>query len=140
MNEKQEKGLKVFSEIMGEERARQLADHATSGGFGADIGKRALEYAFADTWGRPGLERKQRSFITLGMLLALRQTLEFKNHVRIALKNGCTAKEIEELLIQGIPYVGFPAVASAQSVAVEVLREEGVLNSETKTSEERGLL
>jgi 4-carboxymuconolactone decarboxylase len=38
-----------------------------------------------------------------------------------------------------VPYVGFPAVASATTAVVEVLRELG-LDTETKTAEERGLL
>jgi 4-carboxymuconolactone decarboxylase len=139
MEEKAEQGLKVFEQIMGPERAAAMRANATSKGFGSDIGVLALKYAFADVWGREGLERKQRSLITLAILIATRQTLEIKNHVRIGVKNGLTAREFEELLVQCVPYLGFPAVASATTAVIETLRELGI-ETQTKTSEEQGLL
>jgi len=139
MDKHAEYGLKVFAELMGEKAAEGLRTAAGSEGFGSAISNLALNYAFADVWGRDGLERKQRSLVTLGILIATRQTLEFKNHVRIAVRNGLTAKELGEVLIQAVPYVGFPAVASATTALVETLRELG-LDTQTKTSEERGLL
>ena len=139
MEEKVAQGLKVFEQIMGPERAAAMRENASTPGFGSDISKLALKYAFADVWGRDGLERKQRSLVTLAVLIATRQTLEIKNHVRIGVKNGLTAREFEELLVQCIPYLGFPAVASAMTAVIETLRELGV-ETEAKTSEERGLL
>jgi 4-carboxymuconolactone decarboxylase len=77
--------------------------------------------------------------VTLGALIALRQTGELKNHVRAAINNGLTVKELEEALIQTTPYVGFPAVASATTAFVEVLQERGI-DASAKSPEERGLL
>lgn len=139
MTQLSEKGLKVFGEIMGEEKAVALRKSASSTGFGAAIAGLAVNYAFADVWGRDGMERKQRSLVTLGILIATRQSLEIKNHVRIAIRNGLTVRELEEVLIQSVPYVGFPAVASASTVVLETLRELG-LDTESQTSEEKGLL
>jgi 4-carboxymuconolactone decarboxylase len=139
MNEKRAYGLKVFGEIMGTEMAGHLKAAAESDGFASAIGRLAIDYAFADVWGRDGLERKQRSLVVLGILIATRQTLELKNHVRIAVANGLTARELEEVLVQSVPYVGFPAVASATTAVLETLREMG-LETKTQTSEERGLL
>jgi 4-carboxymuconolactone decarboxylase len=110
-----------------------------STGFGADISRLAVNYAFADVWGDDKLERKQRSLVTLGILIANRQTLELKNHVRIAVRNGLSARELEGVLIQALPYAGFPAVAAATTAVLETLRELGI-DTTTRTSEERGLL
>jgi 4-carboxymuconolactone decarboxylase len=134
-----ERGLKLFAEIMGEERAAEMRAGLGREGFGAAIGKLATDFAFGSVWSRDGLERKQRSLVVIGILIAQRQTLELKNHVRIGIRNGLTTREIEEALIQTIPYVGFPAVASATTAIVEVLREQG-LDTTTRTSEERGML
>jgi len=134
-----EYGLKVFGEMMGEDKAVALRATAASTGFGAGIAKLAIGTCFADTWGRDGLERKQRSLITLAILIATHQPLELKNHVRIAVRNGLTLRELEEVLFQCIPYLGFPAVASAMTVMLQTLRDMG-LDTESKTSEERGLL
>jgi len=141
MNDRIERGLQIFSELLGPaagQAMREAIDHPES--FGAPIARIAAEYAFAEVWGRDGLERKQRSLVTLGILIATRQVAELKNHVRIATANGLTARELEEVLIQSIPYVGFPAVASATTAMVETLRELGIELGQTRTSEERGLL
>ena len=141
MTDRIERGLQIFSELLGPAAGtamREALDHPE--GFGAPIARIATEYAFAEIWGRDGLERKQRSLVTLGILIATRQVLELKNHVRIAIANGLTARELEEVLIQSIPYVGFPAVASATTAMVETLREMGIDLGQARTSEERGLL
>lgn len=134
-----ERGLKVFAEIMGEDRAAEMRAGLANDSFGAAIGKLATDFAFGSVWSREGLERKQRSLVVIGVLIAQRQTLELKNHVRIGIRNGLTVRELEEALIQTIPYVGFPAAASATTAVVEVLREQG-LDVSTLTSEERGML
>lgn len=139
MDEKTEYGLKVYSEIMGEDKAATYRESVGSQSFASGVGDLALQYAFADVWGREGMERKYRSLITLAILIATRQSLELKNHVRIGVRNGLTVREFEELLIQCAPYLGFPAVATATTCVLETLRELG-LETESKTSEERGLL
>jgi 4-carboxymuconolactone decarboxylase len=132
-------GLRVFGELMGDAARAAMADGLKNRGFGGDVGEIACQFAFASVWARDGLERKHRSLVVLAVLIAQRQSAELKNHVRIALNNGLTPREIEEALIQTLPYVGFPAVASAMTSIVEVLRERGIA-TDTKTSEERGLL
>jgi 4-carboxymuconolactone decarboxylase len=139
MSTARERGVQVFREIMGDQRAEALQAAAESTEFGAGIAGLALDYAFGSVWARAGLERKQRSLLTIGMLIASHQILELKNHVRIGVTNGLTVRELEEILIHAVPYVGFPAVASATTAVLEVLRELK-LDTRTKTAEERGLL
>jgi 4-carboxymuconolactone decarboxylase len=139
MSEKIDKGLNIVREMLGDAQAEGMKALMESDGFGSQAAALALEHAFADTWGREGLERKQRSLVTIGILIANRQTAELKNHIRIGINNGLTKTEIEEALIQSIPYAGYPAFASASTAAVEALREMGI-DSESKTSEERGLI
>jgi hypothetical protein len=45
------------------------------------------------------------------------RTEEFKNHVEIGLRNGLTAGEIEEALIQATAYAGFPEARAASNAA-----------------------
>ena len=139
MADRIETGRTVVREMFGEQFLAALEGAGASGDFGADAAKLALGGAFGEVWGRPGLERKQRSFVTMGILIALRTPVEFKNHVRAALANGCSVKEIEETIFQAIPYAGFPAAAIALTAAAEVLRERGLFAG-GKTAEERGLL
>jgi len=44
-------------------------------------------------------------------------------HLRGALRNGCTAEEIRETLLQAAVYAGMPAALDAFRVAREVLAE-----------------
>lgn len=139
MSDRTERGLQIFGELMGEGVAKGLAGAMGSGGFGAPIAALAADFAFGSVWARDGLERKQRSLVTIGILIAQRQTAELRNHVRIGVANGLTARELEEVLVQAIPYVGFPAVAGATTAVIEALRELGI-DADSPTSEERGLL
>ncbi len=134
-----QKGLAVFGELLGEAARGAMEAGLQNRGFGGDLGELACQFAFGAVWARDGLERKHRSLVVLAVLIAQRQTSELKNHVRIGLNNGLTPREIEEALIQTLPYVGFPAVASATTAIIEVLREAGI-DTQTATSEERGLL
>jgi 4-carboxymuconolactone decarboxylase len=84
---------------------------------------------WADVWARPGLDRRTRSLVTLGMLTALNRPVEFASHVRGALANGCTVAEIQELLLHTAPYCGAPAVLSAFREAERVLAEAGAFEA-----------
>jgi alkylhydroperoxidase/carboxymuconolactone decarboxylase family protein YurZ len=55
--------------------------------------------------------------------MALRQADEIKHHVRIALANGLTRQELEEVLYMSVPYAGFPAANTAKNAMLEALRE-----------------
>lgn len=139
LSQKGEHGLKVIGDMMGQEFAAKLRDAATSGKFGSDISRMAIDYSFADSWGREGLSRKEKSILIIGILLALKQPSELKNHVKIGAANGLTVPEFESLLVQACSYVGFPCIASATTSVIEALREIG-MDPDVKTAEERGLL
>ena len=139
MTELRDSGLAVFGEIMGERAAEGMAAAIAAGGFGASIAALSTDFAFGGVWARDGLERKQRSLVTISILIAQRQVPELRNHVRIGIANGLTARELEEVLVQAIPYTGFPAVATATTAVLETLRELGI-DTDSVTSEERGLL
>jgi 4-carboxymuconolactone decarboxylase len=80
--------------------------------------------AWADVWGRPGLDRRTRSAITLAMLSALGAEPEIPMHVRAALRNGLTREEIGEIFLQVAVYAGLPAANAAFQLADGVLRAD----------------
>ncbi len=139
LSQKSEYGLSIIGDMMGQEFAAKLREAATSGKFGSDISKMAIDYSFADSWGREGLSRKEKSILIIGILLAWKQPSELKNHVKIGAANGITVPEFESLLVQACSYVGFPCIASATTAVIEALREVGI-DPDVKTAEERGLL
>lgn len=121
-----EKGLALFSEIYGEDMARSTLDLINDGnGFGAEQSKWTLDFAFGEVWSREGLERRMRSATVLGMLIAQRAYDEIRYHTRMALKNGVTRQEIEEIFYTAIPYCGFPAAQNAKKAILEGLADAG---------------
>jgi 4-carboxymuconolactone decarboxylase len=134
------RGVALVTEMLGPQFAAGIQAAAGSGSFAADCAAIALETAFGAVWSRPGLERKQRSLVTLGILIGTGKPNELKNHVRAGLNNGLTVTELQEVLIQAIPYCGFPAVAEAIEATVAVLRERGLVDEQLKTAKDRGML
>ena len=126
---RREAGKKIIREMMGEEMAGRLLASAASGTFGSSVAGYAIDQAFGEIWARPGLDRKARSLVSMAVMIALRQPNEFAIHMNIALNNGLTLDEIEEALVQTLPYVGFPAVATALAAAGKVIQERGLDNN-----------
>jgi 4-carboxymuconolactone decarboxylase len=61
------------------------------------------------------------SLVTLGALIAVRATDELRFHMPIALRNGLTVEEIEEVVYHLTGYAGFPAANAARGIGREVL-------------------
>jgi 4-carboxymuconolactone decarboxylase len=134
-----ETGLDVVREMMGGQAATKLGASADSNTFGAPIAAYAVDQVFADIWTRPGLDRRSRSLVAMSVMIAMRQPHEFAIHMGAGLNNGLTLKEIEEVLIQALPYVGYPAIATALAAATEVIKERG-LDAGEHYAGHRGLL
>lgn len=123
MDDKRETGVRMLGEVLGGAIEAGLREHMESDDFGKECGTWAADFAYGTVWSREGLDRKLRSCVVMGMLMALRQTEELKAHVQIALANGLTVKELEEILYLAVPYAGFPAANSAKVAMKEILRE-----------------
>ena len=85
------------------------------------------EFAYGSLWTRPGIDRKTRSLITLGMLTALNRPHEMAIHLEGAVNNGCTVEEIRETLTHTVAYCGFPAAIDALRAAESFLRDKKML-------------
>lgn len=120
-NELYEAGLRVRREVAGDEYVDRALAAATD--FSRPLQDLVTEYCWGAVWTRPGLDRRTRSMINLGMLTALNRPAEFATHVRAALTNGVTAQEIREVLLQATVYVGVPAGIEAFRIAGPILEE-----------------
>ncbi len=72
-------------------------------------------------WGRPGLDPKSRSLVTISILISLGRTHELAVHINGALNNGWTKAELQEILIHSACYCGWPAALEGFRIAKEVL-------------------
>ena len=73
--------------------------------------------AWGDIWNRPGLLRRDRSLLNLGMLIALGRSEELKLHLKGAIRNGITRDEVKECILQSAIYCGAPAALEATRIA-----------------------
>lgn len=90
-----------------------------------DLPKYVVEFAFAGIYSRPGLTDKQKVLTTITALVAQGKP-QIAMHIKTGLSVGLTPEEIVGCIMHLIPYVGFPSVLNALTVAKEVFKEEGV--------------
>lgn len=118
-------GMKVRRDMWGAELAEKAVANASE--FAAPFQDMLTRYCFGETWNRPDLGRRDRSLITLAMLIAQGRELEIKMHVKGGLANGLSVAEIRELVLHAMIYCGVPASFTALRAAEEALREVGEL-------------
>jgi 4-carboxymuconolactone decarboxylase len=119
--ELRDKGLKLRREMLGREavdaRMKALGD------FGEPLQDIINAYAYGDVWSRPALPLATKSLAMIAMMAATGRANELRVHVKGALANGCTAEQIQDILLLVALYCGIPAANEAHRVALEVLRE-----------------
>ncbi|WP_416964254.1 carboxymuconolactone decarboxylase family protein [Streptomyces sp. Agncl-13] len=93
------------------------------GKLGEDLVEIGLSTVWGALWGREGLAPRDRSLVTLGLLIALGAETELKTHVRVALTNGVTRDELAEVIYHSAGYTGFPRAVAARTAAREALGE-----------------
>jgi 4-carboxymuconolactone decarboxylase len=120
MTDVREQGLRVFRELL---PGTVLGDELRDGKFGDELLEIGIDNVFGRLWAREGLSRRDRSLVTLGILIALRATDELLFHVQIARNNGLTKDEIAEVIYHSSGYAGFPAANTACKIAREVFDE-----------------
>jgi 4-carboxymuconolactone decarboxylase len=127
MTRRYEDGLLIRREVLGTEYVDQSLALVTD--FSRPLQELITEVVWGSIWTRPGLSRKTRSLVNLAMITALNRPHELRLHLRGAVRNGCTAEEIREVLLQTAVYCGAPAALDSFRVASEVMaemeREEG---------------
>ncbi|WP_245590407.1 carboxymuconolactone decarboxylase family protein [Aneurinibacillus terranovensis] len=114
-----ERGLARLAEVdghVGEEVVAPLGD----------LGKYIVEFAFGDIYSREGLNLREREIATVGMLTVLGgREPQLKVHIRAALNVGLTYEEVEEIIIQTVPYAGFPTAINAINILRQLKKEDG---------------
>ena len=120
------RGVAVRKQIFGAEAVEKRMN--ALGEFGAPLQELINTYGYGDVWSRPGLERKIRSLVVIGMNAAINRAAEFKVHVNGALNNGCTPEEIREVCLTVALYAGVPAANDAHRIALEVFKERGIVS------------
>ena len=120
-NELFQQGLAIRKAVLGNEYVEKSL--ASADDFSRPMQELATEYCWGRVWSRPGLERRDRSLINLGVISALNRPHELKLHVKGALANGVTREEICEVFLQVAIYCGVPAGIDSVRIAREAFAE-----------------
>lgn len=111
VEERLEQGKAIRTEVLGAEYVERSLARATE--FTRPLQELVTEYCWGAVWARPGLDRRTRSLLNIGMLAALNHQGELALHTAGAIRNGCTVEEIQEVLLQVAIYCGVPAALNA---------------------------
>lgn len=116
-----EQGLKRLRDVLGDKGA-QLVDHYLS--MCPDYTRYIVDFGYGELYSRPGLSDKMREFAAVASLITQGKSgLPLRVHVKGMLNVGWTQKEIVELIIFLIGYVGFPSTVEAIKTVCEVFVE-----------------
>ena len=114
-------GLKARTRWLGKayvDKAFKDADDFT-----LDLQHYVTEHGWGASWARGVLPMKTRSIMNLAMISALNRPHELELHLRAALRNGITKREVKEIFIHVATYCGAPAALDSFRIAKKVLAE-----------------
>lgn len=117
-------GLSLRREVLGNEYVDRVL--AVEDEFSADVQDYLTTHAWGATWARRDadgamtLPKKTRSIMNLAMLAAMNRPHELEIHVRGAINNGVTKKEMLEIFLHVATYAGAPALIDAIRIARKV--------------------
>ena len=116
-----ERGLAIRKEVLGADYVEK--SFANADDFSRPMVELSTTYCWGEVWSRPGLARRDRSLLNIGMISALNRPHELKLHVKAALTNGLSRDEIKEALLQVAIYCGVPAGIDSTRIAREAFAE-----------------
>lgn len=108
-------GRELFARVLGEDGERALGG---LDGVAPDVGRYIVEFGYGEVYARPGLELRERQIAAVAALVAQGGAeTQLGYHVGGALRLGLTEAEVIEVIVQCLPFVGFPRTLNAIAVA-----------------------
>ena len=120
-DERYQQGMQVRRSVLGDAHVDRAQAKTTE--VDADFQQFITEVAWGSVWTREGLDRRQRSLLTIAMLAALGHHDELAMHLRATANTGASRTEVKETLLQVAVYAGVPAANAAFAVARRVFAE-----------------
>ncbi len=120
--ERYERGQKVRREVLGDAYVDAAAKSLND--FNRPFQELITETVWGNVWSRPGLDRRTRALINIGMLTAMGRTEEVKIYLRAAPNIGVTRDDVREVLMQTAIYCGIPAALDSFRAAQQVFNEQ----------------
>ncbi|MDO8596647.1 MAG: carboxymuconolactone decarboxylase family protein [Sulfuricaulis sp.] len=92
-----------------------------------------LDWVYAEMFTRGILDDKTRQLIVVGEVMVLGETAQIENHMRAALMQGATPREVLEVVLHSTIYIGMPSMTRMIRSLVRILEEQGRMAEVTET-------
>ncbi|TKI70501.1 carboxymuconolactone decarboxylase family protein [Lysinibacillus mangiferihumi] len=124
MTDRFTKGLETMKHYVTEEEVDRMVESDALADIAPDLRKMIIEFAYGDVYSRPGLDAKSRALVVITAVVTQSAVPQTKTHITRGLHAGLTPTEIVEALLQLVPYIGFPRVQNALTIAQQVFAEK----------------
>jgi 4-carboxymuconolactone decarboxylase len=98
------------------------------------LDKYTRERVLGELWKRPGLSLRDRSIVTLAVLIARNQTIDMPYYLALALDNGVKPREISEMITHLAFYSGWESAITAVGAAKDVFAQRAISAEELTTT------
>ena len=92
-----------------------------------------LDYIYSGMYSRGILDDKTRILCVVGELFVMGEFHQAENHIRNALAQGATPREVLEVILQSTIYAGMPRFIRFVAILESILEKEGRLGEITET-------
>lgn len=114
-------GHKIQNELYGDEILQSMKGLPDN--MGEDVARMLTEVCFGDFYTRKGLDVKTRELLVLSILVTTGDIQTLKSHIVGNMKVGNDAKIIAAVIIQVMPYAGFPKALAALKTLKQTINE-----------------
>jgi 4-carboxymuconolactone decarboxylase len=90
------------------------------------LGRYAQEDVVGSLWERPQLSRRDRSVVTVAILIARGQGVDLPHYMNVALDSGVTPRELSEVITHLAFYSGWSNAMMAVSVAKDIFAQRRI--------------
>ena len=83
------------------------------------------DFVYGGMYTRGILDEKTRELIVVGELIVLNEPAQIENHMRAALMQGVSPRELLEVALQSTAHVGMPSMTRVVSILERIVGEQG---------------
>jgi len=121
-SEQYKKGMQTRRSVLGDEWVDKAEANKTD--FDADFQAYITNNAWGEVWSRPGLTKRERSLLTISLMVALGHDDELELHLKATKNTGATIGDVKEVILHTAVYAGVPAANHAMKIAKRVFFEQ----------------
>ncbi|MBP6635893.1 MAG: carboxymuconolactone decarboxylase family protein [Paludibacter sp.] len=122
------KGAEIQQPLYGDAIKKALKDLPDS--LGDDVARFLTEYGFGDIYTRGGLDLKTKELLVYAVITTLEADSQLRSHTLSNIKLGNDKSTLTSVVIQCLPYIGFPAAMKTLRIIQETKEPDTITGSQ----------